>query len=180
MKNLPVLPVTVCIHLALAIFACSNLPGRAQTNRPTPVNSALAQIPGAEEVISNILATPPPSQAVSNFSNASSNAPGIYWSLKGKLPPSPFNPLPGLPYYPINSSNNNYVIDDRGVDFSALYQQAGKQATTAAGGWDASTLTPLDYTNSTELWLEIPAGGVDGTNLTVIVHNTSEGQAYTI
>ncbi len=41
-------------------------------------------------------------------------------------------------------------------------------------------LRPLDFTNSTDLWLEIPAGGVEWGNLTVILHNTSEGQPYTL
>ncbi|MGP8200376.1 MAG: hypothetical protein ACLQU4_12845 [Limisphaerales bacterium] len=180
MKNLPVLPVTICIHLTLAILAGSNLPGRAQTNWPNPVISEFANDPGAMEMISNILALPPPSQTVSNFSTVPSSPRGTYWDLQGKLPPSPFNPLAGLPCYVINSSNNTYIVDDRGVDMSALFQQAAEQATSVRGGYGASTLPPLDYTNSTSLWLEVPAGGVDGTNLTVIVHNTSDGQAYTM
>ena len=79
----------------------------------------------------------------------------------------------------MNSSNNNYIVDNRGVNMSALCQNAGAQETNESGGWGASMLPALDFTNSTKLWLEVPAGGVDGTNLTVVVHNTSEGQAYT-
>jgi hypothetical protein len=180
MKNLPVLPVRVCIHLALAILVGSILSGRAQTNWGIPINSALANDPGVVEIISNILAMPPPSQAVSNFSTASSNAPGTYWCLQGNFPPIPFNPFPDLPCYPIDSSNHIYIVDNRGVDMSALCRQAGEQATNGSGEWGASMLPPLDYTNSTGLWLEVPEGGVDGTNLTVILHNTSEGQAYTM
>ena len=180
MNNLPVLPVRVCIHLTLAIVVGSNLPGRAQTNWPIAVNPSLAHMPDAQEVISNILATPPPAQAVSNFSTPSSSAPGIYWDLQGYLPPSPFNPLADLPFYPISFSNNNYIIDDRGVDFFALFQQAGELAINASRECGASMLPPLDYTSSTSLWLEVPAGETDGTNLTVIVHNTIEGQTYTI
>jgi hypothetical protein len=158
----------------------SNRTGRAQTNTPNPVISGFANDPDAEEVISNILATPPPSQTVTNFSTGSSGPPGTYWDLQGKLAPCPFDPLAGLPCYQINSSNPVYIVDDRGVDLSALFQQAGEEAVKAAGESGASKLSPLDYTDSTQLWLEIPAGGVDGANLTVIVHNTSEGQAYTL
>jgi len=90
-------------------------------------------------------------------------------------------PFPVLPFYPIDGTNPVYVFDDRSVDYQALFQQAQDQVQTNGGGMACSPLlSSLDFTNSTELWLEIPEGGVDESNLSVIVHNTSVGQAYTM
>jgi hypothetical protein len=171
--------------LSLSLLAGTNLLLRAQTNEDltwhTPINSAWARIPGAEGVISNILATPPPAQSVTNFSLAASSPPGTYWSLRTNLPPFAWNPFPALPFYPIDGTNPVYVFDDRSVDYQALFQQAQDQVQTNGGGMACSPLlSSLDFTNSTELWLEIPKGGVDESNLSVIVHNTSVGQAYTM
>ena len=172
--------------LVLALLWGTDTALRGQSDpgfpRPTPVNPAFAFIPGASEIISNILATPAPTQSVSAVSAVASGPFGNFWSLqRTNWPPLPFNPFPELPFYQLDPTNQIYVYDDRGVDYPALEQERQAEALTngVATPLDGPVMTPLDLSGYTGLWLEIPAGGVNESNLTVIVHNTSDGQAYT-
>jgi hypothetical protein len=87
----------------------------------------------------------------------------------------PFNPFPDLPVYEI-STNGNYLIDDRSVDYGALAQPM-----------DSSTNQPSPLTNNVltfdtnGLWIEVGSNCWSTSNLfTVILHNTVQGERYDV
>ena len=90
--------------------------------RPVPQNfitqiPVFARNPAALELITNLLAEPEPELSVPEVSQFFS-PPGTFWTLKGGAP-LPCDPFPDLPVYAIGT-NNNYLIDDRSVDYDGL------------------------------------------------------------
>ena len=58
---------------------------------------------------------------------------GIFWSASGKLPPSPFDPLPQLPLYQYGpTGDDQYIYDDRDFDYRSFEQSAVSEATSAS------------------------------------------------
>jgi hypothetical protein len=58
---------------------------------------------------------------------------GIFWSASGKLPPSPFDPLPQLPLYQYGpAGDGEYIYDDRNFDYSSLEQSGVTGAQSAS------------------------------------------------
>ena len=155
---------------------------RVWQQRPGWTNSffhdaALASLPGATQVLTNILTSPVPTQVVTTQSFVRLPA-GLYWSLQGltnhsagPLPSSPFGT--NVPVYALSS--NQFVFDDRSVNYAAL--MAAAQEAELTNSFSAQNNSP-GFDSQTALWLNIPPGGLDETNLTVIVHNTSPGLAY--
>jgi hypothetical protein len=59
-----------------------------------------------------------PQTKLSTFPNS-----GIFWSASGKLPPSPFDPLPQLTLYQYGAAGDGeFIYDDRDFDYSSLEQ----------------------------------------------------------
>jgi hypothetical protein len=91
---------------------------------------------------------------------------GTFWSLqRTNTPPLPYNPFPNLPVYWLNKDRNVFLIDDRSVDYEALYQQrlAARILKAAALGMSLEEMESLescseaaayDFTTN-DLWLEI-------------------------
>ena len=119
---------------------------------------------------------------------------GNYYYLHGPAPDQPYPPLPSAPLdlpgeTPVYDLGGGcFLIDDSDVDWNALWQQReidgtseqSMRANAMSATFGGSLLTPLDLSSYTGLWLEIPPGGVDESNVSVIVHNTFEWQAYTV
>jgi hypothetical protein len=179
-----VLPVIIW----LAAFA--SLPVVFAQSTPSPLrtnswqgSSVFSSVPGAQQTLSSICSTPVPSNSVPAITNQPESLPGTYWSLQhgDELPPLPFNPFWEIPYYEIDPANQWFVYDDRGVDYAAIAAQQAEMA--AANGAESASgpmmLNPLSQPLEA-LWLEIPPGGVGETNVTVMLHNTFEGLAYTM
>ncbi len=186
MKTNQILSAAGLVILLSGFLVGPNFTVRAQSEpgyiRPTPANPVFASIPGANEIISNILATPAPAQSMPAISGVPSRPSGTFWSLqRSNMPPLPFNPFPELPFYQLDPTNQIYVYDDRGVDYPAIEQERQAEALTngVVAPFGGPVIAPLDLSSYTGLWLEIPTGGLNASNLTVIVHNTADGQAYT-
>lgn len=90
---------------------------------------------------------------------------GTYWSVqRTNTPPLPFNPFPALPVYCLNKERNVFLVDDRTVDYQALYQQrlVARALEAAALGmslgemesWENASAAAYDFTTN-DLWLEI-------------------------
>jgi hypothetical protein len=140
----------------------------------TPM-SVFANNGAAWELITNLLAEPPPELSVPAINFQAPSLPGTYWTLKGATPPLPFNLFPELPVYAVDT-NGNFVIDDRSVDYRglAIMEQAEAQLTGLTNG-TAGTY-PID-TNG--LYLEVPTDSLtDAAQFKVILHNTIQGQSY--
>ena len=58
---------------------------------------------------------------------------GIFCSMSGNLPPSPFNPFPQLPLY-TDGTPGNYWFDDRDFDYPAYWAQASAAANLSHSG----------------------------------------------
>jgi hypothetical protein len=171
--------------LTAAFFLGTNFSTRvpAQTNfnvRPVPQvlimqNPVFANNPAALELITNLLTEPEPELTVPEVSFSGSGAPGTYWNLKGPQVPLPCNPFSGLPFYAIGT-NNNYLIDDRSVDYVALNQLT--QAEAQLAGLTNGTIGTYSF-DTNGLWLEVPTNGLADTGqFKVILHNTIPGQNY--
>jgi len=168
--------------LTAAFFFGTNFTLQAQTNfkvRPFPQhlitqNPVFTRNPAAGELVSNLLAEPQPELSVPAFSMQPGSAPGTYWTLKGAAAPLPLDPFPDLPVYAIGT--NDFLIDDRSVDYTAL--EAQQQAKAGAEGLTNPPLTTcLIDTNG--LWLEVPPDSLaDSSQFKVILHNTIQGQSY--
>lgn len=92
-------------------------------------NSYLAENPAAVYVITNLFAEPQPALTVPVFSQINSGPRGgTFWTLTEPAP-LPFDPFPDLPLYEIGP--NQFVIDDRSVDYAAL---DASSATVSANG----------------------------------------------
>src|SRR5437016_2737491 len=65
----------------------------------------------------------------------SASPPGTYWSAQlPNYPPLPGNPFPELPVYEIDPTNHTFVIDDRSVDYPALWGALAQQAEANSDG----------------------------------------------
>ena len=134
--------------------------------------------PVALQTIYGIFATPEPALSVPEVSTQNDSPPGTYWTLKSDSAPLPFDPYPGLPVYAV-STNNVYLIDDRGVDYPAL--TAMQQAQAQAEGLTNQTLTGSSAVSTNGLWLEVPGNSLATPGcFTVVLHNTIEGQSYDV
>ena len=72
----------------------------------------------ATELIANLLAEPQPALTVPVVSQRNSGpVGGTFWTLTEPAP-LPFDPYPDLPLYQVGA--NEFVIDDRSVDYAAL------------------------------------------------------------
>jgi hypothetical protein len=175
------------LSLLTALFFCTIFNGNAQTNhfRRTPAEYSIVPMftnnPVAMFVITNLLQEPMPGLSVPAVSQVGS-APGTYWTLKGAPVPLPFDPYPELPVYQV-STNGQFIIDDRSVDYATLDELNALEAeafastnTTVFTGcqtcaWDESGL----------LWIEVPTNSLATPDyFTVAVHNTVQGQSYDI
>lgn len=147
--------------------------------RPVPQNfitqnPAFARNPAALELITNLLAEPEPELSVPAVSQTGS-PPGTYWTLKGAPAPLPFDPYPDLPVYAIGT-NNNFIIDDRSVDYEALNQLA--QVETQLAGLTNGTVNSYTF-DTNGLWILVPTNSLATPGyFTVNVMNTIQGQRY--
>lgn len=146
--------------------------------RPVPQNfitqiPVFARNPAALELITNLLAEPEPELSVPEVSQFFS-PPGTFWTLKGGAP-LPCDPFPDLPVYAIGT-NNNYLIDDRSVDYDGLSLLA--QAENELLGLTNGTIST--YTIDTnDLYLEVPVDSLaDSGQFKIILCNTIQGQSY--
>lgn len=111
--------------------------------------------------------------------DAALRQPGTYWSLqKSNQPPWPARLFPELPVYALD--NRHYVVDDRAVDYASLHALQALEAEANGGEMTIMESGAYDYGDTTNLWLEIPEGGVASNVVDVILHNTSEGQSYAL
>lgn len=140
-------------------------------------NPAFARNPAALELITNLLAEPEPELVVPEVSSSVNSAPGTYWNLTRPQVPLPFNPYPGLPVFAIGT-NNNWLIDDRSVDYEALDQLAQAEA-QLAGLTNGTVSIPTINTNG--LWIEVPANSLATAGcFTVTIHNAIQDQSYDV
>lgn len=110
-------------------------------------NPALTNNAAAMGVISSLLAEPQPELTVPVVSQTGSR-PGTFWTMTEPVP-LPFDPFPDLPLYQIGT--NQFVIDDRSVDYAAL---DASSATVSASG-----MVAMDDSGP-----PIPGGGGGDTN----------------
>jgi hypothetical protein len=92
---------------------------------------------------------------------------GVFWSIDGKFPPSPFDPFPQLPLY-TDGSPGNFWFDDRDFDYQAYWEQMSSERTISQGGeraMDVPALPGDGGTNSPDSGTNSPDGGgsPDGT-----------------
>lgn len=155
-----------------------NFTTKAQTTddvSSVALNPIVANNPAALQLVTNLLAAPRPALSVPEVSRTNTSPAGTYWTLEGPSAPLPFNPYPDLTVYSIGT--NQYLIDDRSVDYPALNEQM--QELAALSGLTNGTIgSPID-TNG--LWIQIPTNslGTPG-SFTVNVMNTVNGQSYSI
>jgi hypothetical protein len=136
-------------------FIGANLSAQTTTStvtlKRTPINplaSLLTVNPAATTLVSNLLSAPLPQQMVPVVSQTNSGPAGTYWTLTEPVP-LPFDPFPELAVYEIGT--NQYLIDDRSVDYSAMYASS----TTVSGGG----MMAMDVSGP-----PVPGGGGGGTN----------------
>ena len=171
---------------ATLLFFISTLTAFSQTNRfrPMPFEYGIIPMftnnPVAMYVITNLLQEPQPELSVPVVS-PTSHAPGTYWTLKGAPVPLPFNPYPELDVYQV-STNGQFIIDDRSVDYQTLNELNALEAEAFA-----STNTPVftgcqvcDWNDHGLLWLEASNSLATPGYFTVALHNTVQGQSYDV
>jgi hypothetical protein len=91
--------------------------------------------------------------------------------------PLPFNPFPDLPVYAI-STNRDFVIDDRSVDYLTLHALAQLES-EAAGLTNPTVSLPALDTNG--LWVQVPNNSLATPDyFSFNVMNTVQGQGYDI
>jgi hypothetical protein len=128
----------------------------------------------AMNLISNLLAEPKPELSVPQLSETWS-PPGTYWALTQPAP-LPMDRFPDLPVYEI--ATNQYVIDDRSVDYTALAEQY--QAEMEAEGITNQTITTYSI-DTNGLWIQVPTNGLATPGFFAVnVMNTIQGQPYDI
>jgi hypothetical protein len=129
--------------------------------------------PGAMLVITNLLQTPSPMLTVPTVSQ-SGGVSGTFWTLKGAPVPLPFNPYPNLPVYQI-STNHEFLIDNRSVDFAAL------AAIEAAAAKTNQVVLSRSEIDTNQLWLDVPTNALTGSNLfNVVLRHTVVGKYYEV
>jgi hypothetical protein len=144
-----------------------------QTNHfpRNPIVPIFTNNPTAMLVVSNLLNEPQPPLSVPVVSHTNTSSGGVYWALTSPGP-LPFNPYPDLDVYQVSS--NNYIIDDRSVDYAELNAEnaSNNPVTFQPQG------QPID-TNG--LYLQVPTNSLATPNyFTVNVVNTIIGQSYDI
>src|SRR5579859_6042795 len=142
-------------------------PVLAQTNtfrHPTVENTIIpifTNNPAAMFVITNLLAEPQPELAVPAVSQSGNGTYGTYWTLKGAPVPMPLDPYPELPVYAI-STNHEFIIDDRSVDYAALDEltalEAAATATTESVPFTGCQTCAWDEGGL--LWIEVPTNSL--------------------
>lgn len=90
---------------------------------------------------------------------------GTFWFLqRANSPPAPCNSFPELPVYWLNKERNVFLLDDRSVDYVALYKQrlATRMMKAAALGMSLAEMELMESGGSyavsystNDLWLEI-------------------------
>ena len=170
----------------LVLLAGWNFNLLAQTNRLRRVSvdhGIVAQFtnnPYALFIITNLLQEPPPELAVPTVSRTNHSSYGTYWMLQGVPVPFPFNPYPELPVYQV-STNRQFIIDTRSVDFETLAELEALEAMTSGVSnqtFSACATCALDLNG---LWIEVPTNSLATPDyFTVAVHNTIQGQSYDI
>jgi hypothetical protein len=111
---------------------------------------------------------------------------GIFWSASGKLPPSPFDPLPQLPLYQYGpAGDDEYIYDDRNFDYSALEQSSASEAKSASAPSVTVNKTPIAKASAADPMFEF-LNGVPELSITVRGSNatltwpSSAGNLYLI
>ena len=140
-----------------------------------------AQNPAAMYVITNLLNEPPPALTVPAVSQTANGTSGTYWTLKGESVPLPFDPYPDLPVYQI-STNREFVIDDRSVDYAALNALAALED-TASDATNSSVFTGCQtcaWDDGGLLWIEVTNNLDTPGQFNAVLHNTVQGQGYDI
>jgi len=170
----------VCLLAVMIIGPGVNLWARPLGFRSAPPSGVIPIFnsnPYALLVISNLLAAPAPALSVPEVSNQASHAPGTYWTLKGPAVPLPFDPYPDLPVYEV-STNRNFIIDDRSVDYQAL--SLLRQAENELLGLTNQPVSTYTF-DTNGLWIQVPTNSLATPGyFNVNVMNTVLGQSYDI
>jgi hypothetical protein len=164
-----------------ALLTNLNFTSRAQTNNGVTsppdawfmLNPVFANNPAAKELVTNLLTEPQPELSVPEVSQTWS-PPGTYWTLKNGGAPLPMDMFPDLPVYQIGT--NQYLIDDRSVDYATLDAQMQAEAELEGLTNPPISINPI---NTNGLWLEVPPDSLaDANYFKVILHNAIQGQSY--
>jgi hypothetical protein len=101
--------------------------------------------------------------------------PGTYWTLTQPVP-LPMDMFPDLPVYEV--ATNQYLIDDRSVDYAALAAQ--QQAEMEAEGITNPPISTYSI-DTNGLWIQVPTNSLATPHyFNVNVMNTIQGQPYDI
>jgi hypothetical protein len=180
MKTLQKISVKRLATLAAALFLGASLPALAQTGEMQYVPRDFSFIPvfasnsAAMNLITNLLNEPQPELSVPQVSQTWS-PPGTYWTLKQPVP-LPMDMFPDLPVYEI--ATNQYLIDDRSVDYAALAAQ--QQAEMEAEGITNPPITTYSI-DTNGLWIQVPTNSLATPHyFNVNVMNTIQEQPYDI
>jgi len=143
-------------------------------------NPGITNIPGAVEVISQVLATPAAPKSVPVISTSRPVSGGTFWTMQWPVVPLPEDFYPDLPVYELDATNRIFVIDDRSVDYPAL--QAQQTAEDATNGTVPFGLRANDLIIDTNrLWLSVATNALPGSNqFNVVIHETVTGTYYDV
>lgn len=160
------------LTLPVLLGVCLLAQARAQIiEAPNIKSNALAMF-----IITNLLAEPQPELTVPATSQPGGGPWGNYWTLKGPPIPLPFDPFADLPVYEIGT--NEYLIDDRSVDYPAYFALA--QAEAEAEGWTNPPAT-ISLMDTNGLWINVPTNCLTVPDyFSVNLMNTLQGQGYDI
>src|SRR5882724_3526697 len=174
--------------LAAGLFFGSNIFSQAQGwngLRHTNYYPAYLSIPGAAEVVTNVLTLPTPAETVTAQSIIRWPA-GTYWSLQG-LTNRGTGPLPGSPFgtnVPVYAiSSNQFVFDDRSVDYATMAELDALEAMAfaATNPPTFTACTTCAYDEQGLLWIEAPTNSLATVGqFNVVLHNTIQGQSYDV
>lgn len=108
----------------------------------------------------------------------------IFWSAARKeLPPLPFNPFPELKVY--DAGTNNFIYDDREVDYPALEAAMAKERAQTEAEAKAEALAK-DAGGGGMARMSMSGGlrlgplAKDGTNLLMAIEGAEEGARYDV
>jgi hypothetical protein len=160
------------LTLTSVLLLCLSLAAQAQILEVPNLNSnALAMF-----IITNLLAEPQPELSVPLFSRTNTGPEGNYWRFQGPALPLPLDPFPELLVYQIGT--NQYLIDDRSVDYPAL--NALLEAQAEAEGWTNPPAT-ISLMDTNGLWIDVPTNSLAVPDyFSVNLMNTLQGQGYDI
>lgn len=166
-----------------------------QTNRAaarsfldTPTFTAAPEALAVRQFVSNLWQEPVQKSVVPVLNtNAAQRELGTYWSLqRSNLPPLPARIFLELPVYALD--DRHFIVDDRAVDYTALQAKRTAEAEAEISVLSMSGMSlefsglnySYSYSETTNPWLEIPPDGLATNYVNVIIHNTSEGEPYTL